>query len=136
MTAVQRQTIRRIAAALAAATAVLYVLVGLEVLRVVSVEPAGSDLLGFGLSAAAAFALGAGLLLATDRRILWALGAFLQVVVIVMYVAVAPVRTPPFEVWGVLIKVLQGLLLVALAWLAITKPPQPAEAPARAVARR
>ena len=84
-------------------------------------------MLAFGLSAGSAYLLGALLLLLTDRRVPWILGAILQVGVIVMYVNVAPQRTPPYEAWGITIKVLQFALLGLLAYLAI-RAPQRAEA--------
>jgi hypothetical protein len=76
----------------------------------------------FGASAGAAFVLGALLLFALDHRGLWFLGVLLQVAVIVMYVAVGPQRTPSFEMWGLLIKALQFVILVALAWLTVRPP--------------
>jgi hypothetical protein len=46
--------------------------------------------------------------------------------VIVMYVVVAPQRTPSFEVWGILIKVLQATILAALTYLVLKSPaPRP-----------
>ena len=39
-----------------------------------------------------------------------------------MYVAVSPQRTPPFEQWGILIKVLQVAILASLAYLVIRQP--------------
>jgi ABC-type multidrug transport system fused ATPase/permease subunit len=55
-----------------------------------------------------------------------ALFGFLQQIatglVIVMYVAVSSTRTPPFEVWGLAIKVLQVALLAVLLYLSIRPP--------------
>jgi hypothetical protein len=116
----QRRTIRYLAAAIAAITAVVYLLVGFGVLRVVDhASPDAPPLLDFGLMAGAAFGLGALLLLTLDNRILWWLGALLQVGVIVMYVVVGQDRTPAFEIWGIAIKVLQAVLLGALLYLAL-----------------
>ena len=129
----RRRRVRLAAAGLAAATTAIYLLIGLEVLRVVDRTAADAPpMLTFGAPAAAAFALGVILLLLTDHRLVWALGALLQVVVIVMYVVVAPNRTPPFELWGVMIKVLQALLLAALVYLAVTPTDAEAERAARA----
>ena len=116
-----RQRVRYIAAALAAITASLYFLVGAGVLRVVdSVPSAGApNLFEFGAMAGGAFAFGALLLAITDRRVLWVMGAMLQGVVLIGYVAAADARTPAFEVWGIAIKVFQALLLVALLYLAL-----------------
>lgn len=121
----RRGTVRNLAAAASALTAILHVLIGFGMLSVVT-EPAvdAPPMLVFGLSAGGAFALGAVLLLAFDRRVLWILGALLQVGVVVMYVNVAPQRTPSFEAWGITIKVLEVLIFGALAYLVI-RPPQP-----------
>ncbi|MEX1169103.1 MAG: hypothetical protein WEE50_03065 [Chloroflexota bacterium] len=119
----RRRFIRYVAAAASLATAVLYFGIGAGVLVVVDV--AASDAPGmfeFGASAGAAFVLGALLLLALDHRGLWLVGALLQVGVIVMYIAVGPQRTPSFEVWGLVIKALQVVILVALAWLTVRPP--------------
>jgi hypothetical protein len=116
----RRRSIRYLAAAASAATAVLYFGIGIGVLKVVDeASPAAPDMFAFGAPAGTAFVVGAILLLAFDRRILWVLGAVLQVGVIVMYVAIAQQRTPPFEVWGILIKVLQAAILAALVYLVV-----------------
>jgi hypothetical protein len=130
----RRRRVRGWAAAASIAAAVLYVGIGVGVLKVVDEPSAGAatiDLFAFGLSAGAAFILGAVLLLLSDHRGLWLLGAVLQVVVLVMYVAVAPQRTPPFEVWGILIKAFQAIILVALAYLVlhVPVPARPLRAP-------
>jgi hypothetical protein len=126
--ALRRHQVRYLAAAAALLTATIYALIGLGVLSVVSETATDAPpLLTFGLSAGAAYLLGAVLLLAIDRRIAWVLGAILQIGVIVMYIAVAPNRTPPYELWGITIKVLQALLLVALVYLSI-RPPERADA--------
>lgn len=119
----RRRQVRYLAAAAALVTAIIYGAIGLGVLSVVSETATDAPpLLMFGLSAGGAYVLGAVLLVALDRRVVWVLGAVLQVAVIVMYVAVAPQRTPPYELWGVTIKVLQALILVALVYLSISPP--------------
>lgn len=119
----RRRLIRYAAAAVSAATAVLYVGIGIGVLQVGDVAgPDTPDLFVFGAFAGGAFALGAVLLLLVDHRGLWLLGALLQVAVIVMYVAISSQRTPPFEVWGITLKVLQATILVALAYLVLRQP--------------
>lgn len=125
----QRRTVRYLAAAIVAITAVMYLLIGVGVLRVVDqVSPDAPPLLDFGLMAGAAFGLGALLLLTLDNRILWVLGALLQVGVIVMYVVVGQERTPAFEPWGITIKMLQVVLLGALLYLALRPPERPDDA--------
>ena len=116
---VSRRTIRYLAAMASAATAALYFGIGAGVLTVVEASPDGPNLFEFGVAAGGAFVVGAVLLLAFDRRLLWVLGAALQVAVILMYVVVASQRTPPFEAWGLLIKLLQVVVLIALAYLVV-----------------
>ncbi|HEY7526309.1 MAG TPA: hypothetical protein VIA82_05715 [Candidatus Limnocylindria bacterium] len=101
-------------------TAVLYVLVGFEVLYV-GESTSGTDpgLLGFGLSAAAVFFASAGLLAMVERRWAWIAVALLNAVVIVGYFAMAGVREPPFEWPGLAIKALQLITLVAVVALAL-----------------
>jgi hypothetical protein len=101
--------------------AAIYVAIGLGLVVPGTARDKGAgDMLAFGLGAASMFLLGAGLLLLTDRRWLWAAGALLQVAVIAMYIGVAPSRTPSFETWGLLLRILQIPLLVILVWLAAT----------------
>ena len=114
-----RRTIRSAAAALAGAMAAIYFLIGLGVLTVVEGQSTDVSLLGFGAMAGSAFLLGAVLLLATDRRWLWILGALLQVFVVVGYVAVAADRTPAFEIWGITLRIIQVPLFAALVYLAL-----------------
>ncbi|MEJ2218626.1 MAG: hypothetical protein P8099_18715 [Gemmatimonadota bacterium] len=116
-----RFRVRIAAGALALGNAVVYLLIGVGVARVA--EAAGGadvSLLAFGLVAGTAFVLGAGLLFFFERRLLWLLGALFQVFAIAMYFVVAPQRTPPYEAWGVSLKVAQVALLVALVYLAST----------------
>ena len=118
----RRRRVRYLAALASVATASLYFGIGLGLLKVSDATKDAPPILIFGASAGAAFVLGAVLLLAFDRRILWLLGALLQVVVIVMYVRVSEQRNPPFELWGITIKALQVVILAALGYLAWTKP--------------
>jgi peptidoglycan/LPS O-acetylase OafA/YrhL len=119
----RRRTIRYAAAAASAATALLYFGIGAGVLKVVDVDtPDAPGMFEFGVLAGAMFVLGAILLVAFDRRFLWVLGAVLQAGVIVMYVVVSAQRTPPFETWGFLIKVLQAAILAVLVYLVLDTP--------------
>jgi hypothetical protein len=125
----RRRSVRYMAAGIAAAVAIVYTLIGVSAISVVDVAPGDeASMLAFGLPAAAAFAIGAALLMLTDRRLLWVLGAVLQVLVISMYFAVAPTRVPNFEMWGILIRIAQVTLLTALVYLAVTRP-QPKQVP-------
>jgi hypothetical protein len=117
----RRRAIRHLAAAASAAAAGMYFLIGLRLVTVVELAPdedPNTQML-FGIPAALAYTLGTILLLAFDRRLLWVLGAILQVLVIATYFGVADQRTPMFELWGILIRVAQLVLLAALAYLAI-----------------
>jgi glucose dehydrogenase len=94
-------------------------LIGVGVLTVVTPVDGDQSMLVFGVSAGAAFVLGAALLFAFDRRALWILGAVLQLFVVWGYFAVAPDRTPSFEAWGISLRILQIPLLAALVYLAL-----------------
>ncbi|HYL41493.1 MAG TPA: hypothetical protein VET90_09305 [Candidatus Binatus sp.] len=117
-----RPTIRYVGAAAASVMAVIYFCIGLGVLQVIDPASQTDSLLPFGAAAGAMFLLGAILLATTDRRALWVLGAVLQVAVAVMYVAVGQQRTPPFEIWGVTLRVIQVPLLAVLVYLAVRAP--------------
>ena len=122
-----RRRVRYAAAVLAGATAVLYVLIATSAISVIdagAVADARHDQLAFATPAAIAYALGAILLLIprVDRRILWVLGALLQVGVITIYFSVAPDREPSFEPWGIAIRLVQVLLLATLVVLAADEP--------------
>ncbi len=52
-------------------------------------------------------------------RSLWIAGAVFQVFVYFAYFNVAPQRDPPFEVWGITLRIIQIPLLLAVAWLAL-----------------
>lgn len=119
----RRRVVRYAAAAACAVTALLYYGIGVGTLKIVDQLPADMpDLFPFGALAGSGFVLGAILLVAFDHRGAWLLGAALQVVALVMYVAVSPQRDPPFEPWGILIKVLQVGILGALLYLVLRQP--------------
>lgn len=128
-------------AVLAAAVALVYALIGFEVLSIGEPQPGDPSLLWFGVPAALAFAFGAVAVVASDRKLVWALGALFQVFVIWAYFDVAPQRTPPFEVWGIVLRVAQVPILLGLAYLLVRHPApwrrKPAATPvATAVPRR
>lgn len=118
----RRRLVRYTAAVLSAAVAAIYFSIGLGIVQVVNEPPPDMSMFGFGVPAGAAFVIGAVLLVAFDYRLLWALGTMLQVATIVMYFAISPQREPHFEIWGILVKIGQALLLVALAYLAVRGP--------------
>ncbi len=114
-----RQTIRYGAAAVAAIMAAIYFLIGLGVLDVGGTDSDRAFLWVFGALAGGAFLLGAALLLAVDRRWVWVAGLIFQVFVYWAYVDVSKTRTPPYETWGITLRVIQLPLLVALGYLAV-----------------
>ncbi len=115
--------VQYVAAPAAAAAAILYFLIGFAVLDIgTGADGTSEDLLGFGVTAGATFAVVAFLLLLVPRRVLLILIALLDAAVIVMYFAVAEIRDPPVELWGVLIKAFQVVLLGAVVFMIIRGP--------------
>jgi hypothetical protein len=114
-----RRHLRTAAAGASAAIALVYAAIALQLVTVIDGPAAqvAGDQLAFATPAAGLFGLGAYLLLRYDDRRLWAVGLVLQVLVFAMYLAVAPDRQPAFELWGVLLRVLQVGLIVPLALL-------------------
>jgi hypothetical protein len=114
-----RRRMQRIAAAGCALVAVGYLLTGTGLIAVTADQPPGAiPPLLIAAALFGALALGS---LRGARRGLWIAGAALQMLVIAGYVAVAAERTPPYEVWGVTLKVLQVALLVVFGWLVIRR---------------
>jgi hydrogenase-4 membrane subunit HyfE len=124
---VNRSRFRARAAALNAAAAAsliaaaIYYLMGFEVVRVVSDAPATASILAFGVAAGTAMVLAAALLILVHRRWIWALVAGFQVLTLGWYVAVAPLRDPPVELWGLLVGLVELFILVALTYLLIQR---------------
>jgi hypothetical protein len=118
--------IRYVAALIAAVTAVIYFMIGFNVVSVLDEATLASADQTFGIYAGVAYALGALLLVAVNRRMIWALGAVLQIFVIYTYFDLASQRTPAFEIWGIVLRIAQAIILVILVYLAIRMPePQP-----------
>lgn len=117
---VSARAIRRLGVAAATVAAVLYLLIGVGVLSVGgSTTGENAGLLEFGLVMAATFGVVAGLLLFVRRRAVLLAVAVLQVIVLVGYVALSDMRDPPFDPWGLLIKVAQLVVLGVVAWLIV-----------------
>ena len=122
MTATNRPTARptaMTAAVLASLAAGLaYLLIGLGLVSVgTSTQEATTDLFGFGVAmAAASVGIAALLWFVPRRRILLGVVGF-QLLVLVGYVLAAGLREPPFELWGLLIKACQAVVLVAAVLL-------------------
>lgn len=115
--------VQYVAAAAAAAAAILYFLIGFGVLDIgTGADGTSKDLLGFGVTAGAAFAVVAVLSLLVPRRFLLILIALFDAAVITVYFVVAEIREPPVELWGVLIKAVQVVLLGAVVFMIIRRP--------------
>ena len=112
--------VRYTAVAAAAAAAILYYLIGLGVLYIgKSTRDTGPDLFGFGAMAGSAFVVAAILLYLFRSRIVLVAIGLLQVLVIVGYFAMADIRSPSFEMWGLHVKACQVVVLAAVAWLLV-----------------
>lgn len=111
-----RGKVRYFAAAMAAIVSGLYILIGFQLLRVIE---NASDQAAFAIPAGIAFAIGALVILAVDRRALLVNGGIVQALIIAMYFSVSDQREPAFEGWGISIRVTQVLLLAALGYLAV-----------------
>lgn len=121
---VTRRGVRYAGAAMAGTMALIYAGIGLGVLDVGATDADREFLWVFGALAGSAFLFGAFLLLRFDRRWLWILGLVFQLFVFWAYIDVAKTRTPPFETWGILLRVIQVPLLAALVYLAV-RPTEP-----------
>ena len=108
---------RGVAAASAGVMALIYLLIYAGVLSVGRAE--GGDLAILGV-AGGAFAVLAALLWWVRRRLVWIAAVVLQLGTGAMYVAVAPEREPGFELWGVLLRGLSVVVLVAVVMLFVT----------------
>lgn len=107
------------AAGFSAVMAVIYLLIGLEVITVL--DPP-DDQPQFGLIAAGFFLAVAVVLLTVRRRWVWIVLAGVQLFVAFTYVNLAGERIPEYEAWGIALRVLQIPIIVALAWLILRAP--------------
>jgi uncharacterized membrane-anchored protein len=116
----------------AIASAALYVLIGIGWLTVgESTQEATTDLFGFGVLMGGVYAVTALALWFMRTRVVIALIAAFQLIPLLGYVAFAGLREPPFEPWGVLIKVCQVVVLVAAVALVLRSDHRAHEAMAR-----
>ena len=114
------ETARRVAIITAWISAALYALIGLGVLPIGEAASGGDPgLFDFGAMMAAVFVVTALLLMLFRSTVLWVAVAILQLTVLVGYAAFAGYRIPAFEVWGVLVKLDQAILLAATLYLTI-----------------
>jgi hypothetical protein len=118
-----RRMIRHVAAAIATSMALIYLGIGLGVLDVRGLEAEKAFPIVFGGMAGGALLLGALLLVRFDRRWLWIAGVMFMVFVYWAYVDVSKTRTPPYELPGITLRIIQLPLLAALMYLAV-RPPQ------------
>jgi hypothetical protein len=109
------QVVRPVAAIAAAGSAILYYLIGFGVLDIGESTTGGQEeLFGFGFAMGTIFlAVTAVTLLATNRGILAAAG-LLDAIPLIGYFAMSSLREPPYEVWGLTIKVLQAVTFIAI----------------------
>jgi hypothetical protein len=100
----------------------VYLFIGLGLVSVgASTQQATTDLFGFGVvMAVASVAIAALVWFVPQRRILLGVVGF-QLLLLVGYVLAAGLREPPFELWGLLIKACQAVVLVA-AVILVTEP--------------
>lgn len=118
-----RQQVRHIGAVASAAMATLYYLIGLGVLYIGGSNNGEMvDLAVFGGGAGTAFLILAVLLAFTDRRWVWILATLFQLFVYFVYVVASRGREPPFEIWGITLRILQLPVLAALIYLSVKAP--------------
>lgn len=120
-----RRVMRRGAAGLCGVIAAVYLAIAAGA---TSIEPNEEmSLATFGVGAASIYLVGAALLLAFDNRVLWGLGAMMQLMIAAMYLAVSSDRSPAFEAWGIGLRVLQIPLFALLVLLAVraVRPSEP-----------
>jgi hypothetical protein len=116
----QGASVRLVGIVAAVAAAAVYLTIGFGFVSVgTTADGDAPGMLEFGILSAAMMLAVAGALWRLRSRLVWLGIAVLQVLVIVFYVAVASIRQPPFEAWGLLIKVCQLVVLGAAAWLAL-----------------
>ena len=112
--------IARIVAAVASLGAgAIYLLIGTGVVSVGrSTQEATTDLFAFGaFMAIVSLAVAIAVWLVPSSRIALIAVAIVELVALVGYVAAAGLREPPFDLWGVLIKVFQTTVLIATVYL-------------------
>jgi hypothetical protein len=120
----QDRRIRELGAGGSLVAAAIYALIGLGVLSVgTTTSGASTDLFAFGaIMAAGSVAIAVAMLRSTSRDVPIAI-AVLEILVIVGYFAVAGVREPPVELWGLLVKGLQVVALASAVVLALHARP-------------
>jgi uncharacterized membrane protein YcfT len=112
---------RRLAVVASLAAGAIYLLIALGVVSVgASTREAATDLFGFGLiMAGVSVAVALGLWLFATSLVVLAGAAIVELIALVGYVAAWSLREPPFELWGMSIKVFQAIALVAIGYLLV-----------------
>jgi hypothetical protein len=113
---------RWVGTAAAALSAMLYALIGVEILTIGDARSGENDLLAFGLTAGIAFVLVALVVAFAKSRWLLSLAGLFDVVVLVGYFAFAEMREPAFELWGLFVKLCQMIVLAAIAYVLVRWP--------------
>jgi hypothetical protein len=108
----------RVAALLAAGSALLYALIAAGVLSVGRADGGELGILG---AAAVVYLVLAAVLWFVPRPFVWLGATVMQLLVIAMYVAIAPERDPSFEVWGISLRVLQVAMIAVLITLLVRR---------------
>jgi|GEM_PF-3529806 len=111
---------RRVAVGSSLAIALVYGLIYLGVVSIGRAEAGDLGVLGVAALVHLAFA---GLLTWTSSRLVWAGIALFQLMLAAMYLGIAADRDPAYEVWGVTIRALSAVLVVALVALIVEKFP-------------
>lgn len=110
--------LRQVAVGVSGIAAAIYLLIGLGTLTVgKSTDGSATDLFAFGVLMAAVSGGVAVLLWVVPRRASWVTAAVVEATALIGYVAVAGVREPPFELWGLAIKTCQLVVLVAAVYV-------------------
>jgi len=117
------RALRVITAALATAAAVIYLRLAVAALPAAGAGVSDPGLLWFGLVAAAAYLFGTVVIVMSDRWLWWLGGAFVQVVAVFAYAGLPADRAALPASWGTTLRVVQALILLALAVL-IARYPQ------------
>lgn len=112
--------LRSIGAGAAVLAAAVYLFIGLGLLSIgTAASGEAPDLRSFGMTMAVMSIVVAAVLMRFRSRAVTLAVAGLQVLVIVGYFAMSNIRTPPVEVWGLVIKALQVVVLIAAGVLAV-----------------
>jgi hypothetical protein len=103
--------------------AAIYFLIGLRIFDIGGSTTGDTVDVGmFGASAGSAFLALAVLLVLTDRRWLWIPAVLFQLFVYAIYIGTSAIRVPPFEIYGITLRIVQVPLVLALVYLSVKAP--------------